>query len=246
MAEPPRFLDQVRATMRARRYSLRTETAYVAWVRRFILFHGKRHPSTMGTPEVNEFLTHLAVERKVSAATQNQALSALLYLYDAVLNAPLSDLGGVIRATKPERLPVVLSRDEVTALLARLDGIAWIVGTMLYGSGMRLLECLRLRVKDVDFSRAIVTVREGKGDRDRRTMLPAVVSQPLRDHIEQVRAQHVADLAEGFGSVWLPHALSESIPVRRQSGRGNTSFRRQSAASIHEAERSAGITSTNK
>lgn len=149
----------------------------------------------------------------MSAATQNQALAALLFLYKSVLNAPLPDLGHVIRATKPARLPVVLSHDEVAALLARLDGIPWIVSMMLYGSGMRLLECLRLRVKDIDFSRAVVTVREGKGDRDRRTMLPAIVSEPLRDHLRQVRALHVEDLAEGFGSVWLPHALERKYPA---------------------------------
>ncbi|HSP14932.1 MAG TPA: integron integrase [Thermoanaerobaculia bacterium] len=210
---PPRFLDRVRFCLRARHDSLRTEEAYGGWARRFILFHGKRHPETMGTAEVNAFLTHLAVDRNTSASTQNQALAALLFLYDTVLGSPLPDLGEVVRSSRPVRLPVVLSRAEVGRVLTRLDGLPWIVATMLYGTGMRLLECLRLRVKDIDFDRAVVTVREGKGDRDRRTMLPQVVGAPLRDHLDEVRALHAGDLAAGFGSVWLPHALERKYPA---------------------------------
>ena len=166
----------------------------------------------MGVAEVNAFLTHLAVDENVSASTQNQALAALLVLYDAVLGTPLPDLGDVVRSLRPVRLPVVLSCDEVQRVLGKMDGLAWIVATMLYGSGMRLLECLRLRVKDIDFDRATVTVREGKGDRDRRTMLPHVVERPVREHLQEVCALHAEDLAAGFGSVWLPHALERKYP----------------------------------
>ena len=209
---PPRFLDQVRNALRVRHYSLRSEKAYVGWIRRFILYHQKRHPDSMGVDEVNAFLTHLAVDGHVSVSTQNQALAALLFLYQTMIKRPLPVLDGVIRASKPKRLPVVMTREEVRAVLANLDGLPWIVGTLLYGTGMRLLECLRLRVKDIDFERSLIVIREAKGDRDRRTMLPAIVSGALRDHLQQVRALHVEDLAEGYGAVWLPHALERKYP----------------------------------
>ncbi len=206
-SQPPRFLDQVRMALRVRHYSIRTEKAYTAWVKRFILFHDKRHPDSMGAGEVNEFLTHLAVDGHVSASTQNQALAALLFLYDSVLARPLGDVGEVIRAVRPKRLPVVMTREEVDAVLRHLRGLSWIVGTLLYGSGMRLMECLRLRIKDLDFTASVITVREGKGDRDRRTILPSIVASPLREHLREVRTLHAEDLGEGYGAVWLPHAL---------------------------------------
>jgi integron integrase len=205
--KPPRFLEQVAMALRVRHYGIRTEKAYVGWVKRFILYHGKRHPETMGVAEVNAFLTHLAVEGRVSASTQNQALAALLFLYECVMNRPLERSDDVIRASRPRKPPVVLTREEVDAVLAGLDGLPWVIAALLYGSGMRLMECLRLRVKDLDFARRVITVREGKGDRDRRVMFPGIVLQPVREHLQQVRALHLEDLAEGFGAVWLPHAL---------------------------------------
>ena len=161
---------------------------------------------------MNAFLTHLAVERKVAASTQNEALAALMFVYDVMIGRPLPASDDVIRAARPRRLPVVMTREEAGRLLSKLDGVDWIVGTMLYGTGMRLLECLRLRVKDVDFARRVVVVREGKGDRDRRTLLPAVVIGPLREHLLSVRARHLDDVAAGGGAVWLPHALAVKYP----------------------------------
>lgn len=209
--KPPKLLDRVRHACRVRHYSIRTEDAYTAWAERFIRFHGIRHPDTMGEPEVNKFLTHLAVDRHVSASTQNQALAALLFLYDAVLARPLDELK-VVRANRPRRLPVVLSREEVRRVLAELDGSHRLIGLLLYGTGMRLLECLRLRAKDVDFTLNQIVVREGKGDKDRRTVFPGVLKAELRDHLEVVRGQHDRDLAEGFGRVYLPAALAVKYP----------------------------------
>ena len=209
MGDPqaPRLLDRVRFLMRARHYSLRTEEAYVAWIRRFVLFHGKRHPLELSAGEVNSFLTHLAVEQKVSASTQTQALSALVFLYKSVLDRPLPHLD-LVRATRTRRLPTVMTFEEVAALIQQMEGIAGLAVTLLYGTGMRVLECLRLRVKDVDFGRNIITIYEPKGNRDRRTMLPEVTREPLRRHLESVQALHLQDLAEGFGAVWLPAALA--------------------------------------
>jgi integron integrase len=215
-----RLLDQVRETTRRLHYSIRTEDAYVLWIRRFILFHGKRHPLEMGEPEVVEFLTHLAVHEDVAASTQNQALAALLFLYKVVLDRPLEWVNDqVVRARKPERLPVVFSREEAKAVLDHLSGEAWLAASLLYGSGLRLLECLRLRVKDVDFERHHILVRDGKGQKDRATILPASLVEPLRRQVEHVRAVHRKDLGEGFGRVYLPHALSEKYPeADRQLG----------------------------
>jgi integron integrase len=210
--QPPKLLDRVRHACRVRHYSIRTEDAYHDWAERFIRFHGIRHPNRMGEPEVNAFLTHLAVERRVSASTQNQALSALLFLYDAVLARPLDQLS-IVRASRPKRLPVVLSREEVRRVLAELHGSHRLIGLILYGSGMRLLECLRLRVKDVDFTLNQLVVREGKGDKDRRTVFPDALKGELRDHIEGVRAVHARDLADGFGEVFLPSALAVKYPA---------------------------------
>jgi len=210
-AKQPKLLDRVRAACRVRHFSIRTEDAYHSWVERFIRFHGIRHPDTMAEPEVNAFLTHLAVERSVAASTQNQAMCALLFLYGAVLDRPLNELK-VVRAFRPKRLPVVLTRDEVKRVLSRLDGVNGLLGRLLYGTGMRLLECLRVRVKDVDFGLNQITIRGGKGDKDRMTVLPGAVQLALREHLEVVRSQHAADLAAGFGMVYLPTALARKFP----------------------------------
>jgi integron integrase len=209
--QEPKLLERLRHACRVRHYSIRTEDAYHDWAERFIRFHKIRHPNTMGEREVNAFLTHLAVQRRVSASTQNQALAALLFLYDAVLARPLNQLS-IVRANRPERLPVVLSREEVRKVLAELQGTHRLIGLILYGSGMRLMECLRLRVKDVDFALNQLVVREGKGDKDRRTVFPDAVKPEVREHLQRVRALHARDLAEGFGDVFLPKALAVKYP----------------------------------
>jgi len=210
--QPPRLLDRVREILRARHYSYRTEQAYVGWIRRFILFNGKRHPREMGDVEINAFLSHLATEGRVAAATQNQALAALLFLYQEVLDLRVPWLECLVRARKPERLPVVLSRDEVRRLLACVQGTPNLVCRLLYGTGMRLMEGLELRVKDLDFSRNEILVRGGKGDKDRHTILPSSLRGPLEEHLAGVRAQHETDLAAGAGSVRLPGALARKYP----------------------------------
>jgi len=212
-----RLLDRVRECIRVKHYSLRTEDAYLQWIRRFILFHGKRHPREMGAAEVEAFLSHLATAGRVSPSTQNQALSALLFLYREVLEVELPWLDGVVRAKRPKHIPVVLTENEVRALLAQLDGTRWLVACLLYSSGLRVLEGLRLRVKDLDFERREVTVRDGKGAKDRRTMLPERLIEPLRAHLERVRGLHERDLAEGFGEVYLPFALARKYPKAGRS-----------------------------
>jgi integron integrase len=211
-APRPRLLDRVRAALRTRHMSPRTEEAYVFWIRRFVVFHGRRHPSEMGAPEVAAFLSHLATERRVSASTQNQALSALLFLYRHVLSVELPWLEGLVRAKRPAHVPVVLSRTEVAAILSQLSGTSGVMVAILYGAGLRLLECLQLRVKDVDFARGEIVVRRGKGDRDRRTMLPKAIHHPLESHLDHVRRQHDRDLTSGSGWVELPHALGRKYP----------------------------------
>lgn len=207
-----KLLDQVRDVMRLKHYSLRTERTYCDWIERFIRFHGLRHPGEMAEVEVGEFLTALARDRNVSAATQNQALSALLFLYRQVLQQKIGWLEKVERAKKPARLPVVLTGDEVRKVLSQLHGTARVMASLLYGSGLRLMECVRLRVKDIDFAYAHVTVRETKSGRDRITMLPVQVAEPLKRHLDRIKAQHVQDLADGFGEVWLPDALERKYP----------------------------------
>ena len=207
-----KLLDQVRDVMRLKHYSLRTERTYCDWIERFIRFHGLRHPEEMAEVEVGEFLTALARDRNVSAATQNQALSALLFLYRQVLQQEIGWLEKVERAKKPARLPVVLTGDEVRKVLSQLHGTARVMASLLYGSGLRLMECVRLRVKDIDFAYAHVTVRETKSGRDRITMLPVQVAEPLKRHLDRIKAQHVQDLADGFGEVWLPDALERKYP----------------------------------
>ena len=209
---PPRLIDRVRAALRTRHYSSRTEKAYVAWIRRFILFHGKRHPDTLAEPDIATFLSALATERRVSASTQNQALAALLFLYNVVLARELAWLGDLVHAKRPQRLPVVLTKDEVRAVLANLRGPYWIVGGLLYGGGVRLLEGLRLRIKDIDLQRREILVRDGKGRKDRPTVLPETLLAPLRKHLDTVRAQHERDLANGAGAVELPDALRRKYP----------------------------------
>jgi integron integrase len=212
MSSKPRFLDQVRNAIRVRHMSIRTEEAYVGWIRRFIVFHGKKHPSMMGVDEVNAYLTHLAVNDKVSASTQKQALSAILFMYRVVLEEPLARVGDIVRAPERRRLPVVLAREEVRAVLGRMRGVPRLVSALLYGAGLRLMEGLRLRVKDVDFIAGEIIVREGKGKKDRRTMLPDAIRDSLQEHIRVVKELHEADLREGFGRVWLPNALDRKYP----------------------------------
>lgn len=207
-AQQPRFLDQLREQLRVRRYSLRTEDAYVDWARRFILFQGKRHPKDLGAPEVQAFLSHLAVDRGVSPSTQNQAKAALLFMYRKVLANDLPWLAEVVQAKRQPKLPVVLTPGEVRALFDQMEGVMALVAKLLYGTGMRLMEGLRLRVKDLEFERLEVIVREGKGGKDRVTMLPEGVVKSLHAHLDLVRALHEKDLQQGFGEVWLPDALA--------------------------------------
>jgi integron integrase len=207
-----KLLDQVRDVIRRKHYSIRTEKTYTDWMRRFILFHGKRHPSEMGGTEVTSFLTSLARDGNVAASTQNQALSALLFLYKEVLKQEIGWLDSVERAKKPARLPVVLTRDEVHKIFAHLHGTARMMAGLLYGSGLRLMECVRLRVKDVDFGYLRITVRDGKGAKDRITMLPTNLAEPLQRHLRKMQIQHEEDLEAGFGSVYLPTALERKLP----------------------------------
>ncbi|HEX9301361.1 MAG TPA: integron integrase [Casimicrobiaceae bacterium] len=211
--EPPRLLDRVRDKIRLRHYSIRTEQAYLDWIRRFILFHDKRHPETLGAAEVEAFLTHLAIDRNVAASTQNLAKSSILFLYRDVLERTLPWLDHVERARTPSRLPVVLTREEVLAVLTRLRGVHRLIGRLLYGSGLRIMEAVRLRVMDIEFSRREILVRDGKGFKDRVTMLPRGAGRALRTHLAQVREQHSVDLADGFGDVWLPYALARKYPA---------------------------------
>ena len=208
----PRLLDQVRGVIRLKHYSIRTEESYVGWIKRFILFNAKRHPKDMGAEEITRFLTHLAVNGRVAAATQNQALNALLFLYRDVLKIELPWLDGIERAKKPARLPVVFTRDEVKRILAQLDGTLWLMASLIYGSGLRLMECARLRVKDIDFAYAQLVVRDAKGQKDRVTMIPQSLVEPLRTQLTRVQALHQQDLREGFGKVYLPFALAKKYP----------------------------------
>ena len=208
---PRRLMDRVRSEIRVRHYSIRTEEAYTSWIRRYIQFH-RRHPRELDGDDLNRFLTHLAVEGRVAVSTQRQALSAILFLYRHVLKIQLDWLDDVVRARQPRRLPTVLSRDEVTAILSHLQGTAQLVVLLLYGTGMRILECLRLRVQDLDFDIGHITIRNPKGGRDRVTMLPDSTRERLGEHLINTRALHNQDLRDGFGSVYLPHALERKYP----------------------------------
>jgi len=207
-----KLLDQVRYVIRVKHFSIRTEEAYVNWIRKFILFHNKRHPIEMGEHDVSQFLTYLAVKKRVAASTQNQALAAILFLYRDVLKKDLGWLDDVERAKRPARLPVVFSKQEVDEILVRLEGTKWLMASLLYGSGLRLMECIRLRVKDLDFGYEQIVVRDGKGQKDRVTMLPVSIKEPLKRHLEKVKAHHEADLKAGFGRVYLPFALKRKHP----------------------------------
>ena len=202
-----RLLDKVSDRIRTLHYSIRTEQSYISWIKRFIIFNNKKHPNDMGKLEIESFLTHLAVKRNVSAGTQNQALNAILFLYRQVLHIDLPWLEDVTRAKKPSRLPVVLTVREVNAVLSSLDGVRGLVAQLLYGTGMRLMECLRLRVKDIDFERKEIIVRHGKGGKDRVTVLPDKISAALYAHLEKVEVLHAQDLKEGYGCVYMPFAL---------------------------------------
>lgn len=203
-----KLLDQYSEFLRNRHYSLRTEKTYISWIRQYILYHRKRHPREMGVAEINDFITHLVNQKTVSASTQNQAISAILFLYRNVLNIQLEEDALIpIRPTRPKRVPTVLSRDEAKKVIARMDGIYQLMAQIMYGSGLRLMEVMRLRVKDLDFANRQIIVRDGKGENDRITMFPDVLLEPLRLHLKQVKAQHDLDLSKGYGTVYLPYAL---------------------------------------
>jgi integron integrase len=212
VASSPKLLDRVRWHLRVKHYSIRTEQAYVDWIRRFILFHGKRHPSEMAEQEIRAFLTHLAVERRVAASTQNQAFAALLFLYQQVLEQRLGFVDSVERVNRPAKLPVVFTPQEARAVLAHLNGDYCLMAELLYGSGLRLMECLRLRVKDVDFGYNRINVRDGKGLRERVALLPQRLQRPLHAQIARVKELHRQDLARGGGRVYLPFALERKYP----------------------------------
>jgi len=209
----PRFLEQVANACRVRHLAYRTEQSYVAWVKRFILFHHKRHPKDMGAAEVRAFLTHLAVNRDVSASTQNQALNAIVFMYREVVRCDAGEFGEFERAKRSRRLPVVLTKDEVKRVLAHLEGTYGLMARLLYGTGMRLMECVRLRIKDVDFARGTIAVRSGKGDKDRVTLLPESLREPLKNHIERLRALYAEDRAQNLPGVELPHAYAVKSPL---------------------------------
>lgn len=212
MSSEPKLLDQLREKIRMKHYSFRTEQTYLDWNRRFILFHGKKHPREMGPREIEEFLSHLANDKKVAANTQNQARSAIVFLYREILGFSAEWLKGIDIAKKPERVPVVFTRKEIKSVFAYLNGIHWLMASLLYGSGLRLMECLRLRVKDVDFGYQQITIRDGKGNKDRVTMLPDNIIVQLKQQLESVKHIHEQDISEGFGAVYLPFALESKYP----------------------------------
>lgn len=215
--QPPRLLDQVRQVIRLKHMSIKTEDSYVYYIRDFILYHNKKHPRDMGVPEIRTYLSHLAIEKNVAASTQNVARNALLFLYQKVLTIELPHLNGIEPAKRPQRLPVVFSRTEVQAILANLDGVHHLMASLLYGSGLRLTECLNLRIKDIDLEYRQVTVRDGKGKKDRITMLPEATIAPLKLQLERAKYLHEQDLAQGHGAVYLPYALERKYPnVNRQ------------------------------
>ena len=203
----PKLLDQVRNCIRCKHYSIRTEQAYLGWIKRFIFFHGKKHPNKMGEREIGQFLTFLAVKKKVASSTQNQALCALVFLYKEILQRDVGEIEGVVRAKRPTKIPVVFTREEVKTILVQLDGVSWLMAQFFYGAGLRLMECLRLRVKDIDFGYRQILVRDGKGHKDRVTMLPEIIVENLNRHLNKVKFLHKNDCKEGFGRVYLPYAL---------------------------------------
>jgi integron integrase len=221
-------MDRLREALRSRHYSRRTEQAYCHWVKRFIYFHHIRHPEAMAEAEINAFLTHLALKKNVSASTQKQALSALLFLYRHVIGRELGNLGEVIRARKPNRLPVVIMREEVKAVLSNLNGEKWLMASLMYGAGLRLMECLRLRVQDIDFGQNQILVHDGKGSKDRVTMLPASLKTLLRQHLETVKTIHERDILDGCGRVQMPNALDRKYRVASREWRWQWVFPQES------------------
>ena len=242
----PKLLDQVRQAIRRRHYSDRTEKAYTHWIKRYIFFHNKRHPLEMAESEIARFLSSLATEGRVSASTQNQALNALLFLYHEVLSKKIGLINGVVRAKRPQRLPVVLTKDEVKRVLDRMHGAPRLMGFLLYGAGLRLMECCRLRIKDIDFSRNEIVVRSGKGNKDRYTMLPSAVRDSLIQHLRGVKAQHDEDLKNGLGRVSLPNALDRKYPNAGKEWGWQWVFPRQATTSKDRLEKNAGIISMNR
>jgi integron integrase len=218
-AEPPKpqLLDQVRNTLRRKHHSIRTEQSYIDWIKRFIYFHDKQHPRNLSEHHVTEFLNFLAVQKRVASSTQNQALCALVFLYREVIKKDLAQFEGLVHAKRPARLPVVFTHDEIRTILLQLDGVTWIMGKLLYGAGLRVMECVRLRVKDVDFGYKQITVRDGKGHKDRVTMLPEILTEPLSRHLEKIKKSHEIDLQAGFGTVYLPYALERKYPNANRS-----------------------------
>lgn len=208
----PKLLTQLSQAIRSRHYSRKTEATYIHWIKRFIFFHHVRHPKDMAEPEINAFLTHLAVKEHVSASTQNQALCAIIFLYKYVLNRKIGDIGEVIRAKQSRYIPVVMTKDEVKAVVGNLTGDKKLMISLMYGTGLRLMECLRLRVQDIDFGRNEITVRDGKGAKDRITMLPESLKEPLRQHLVKVKSVHESDIKDGWGYVQMPYALDRKYP----------------------------------
>jgi len=207
-----KLINQLTNIIRVKHYSIRTEQAYVNWVNRFFRFHQNKHPLSLGEPEISAYLNYLAINRKVSASTQNQALSAILFLYNEVLKKDIDHIDDVIRAKRPLKLPVVFSHEEVEIILLQLEGVKWLMAALLYGSGLRLMECLRIRVKDIDFHYKQITVRDGKGQKDRVTVLPEKIFTPLQEHIQKVEFLHNQDIKNGYGEVYLPFALARKYP----------------------------------
>jgi len=208
----PRLLEQVKSAIQVRHYSIRTEQAYVRWIKNYIYFHNKKHPNEMGDEEITAYLSHLASTKNVSAATQNQALNALVFLYRKVLEIEVGVFKDLVRAKRPKRLPVVLSHDEALDVLSNINGMPWVMASLLYGSGLRVMECVRLRIKDIDYKFKQITVRDGKGKKDRITLLPESLIEPLKEAIEHANNIHKFDLSEGFGEVYLPYALARKYP----------------------------------
>jgi integron integrase len=243
--QQPKLLDQVRLAIRTRHYSPKTEDSYVHWIKRFIFFHNKRHPAEMAEPEIARFLSNLAAESRVSGSTQNQALNALLFLYRQVLEKEIGYVNGVVRAKKGPRLPVVLTRAEIQSLLNHLTGTEKIMATLLYGAGLRLMDCCRLRVKDIDFSQNQIVIRAGKGDKDRYTMFPMAVKEPLTKHLDDGKRQHQHDIEKNLGRVVLPNALDRKYRNANENGHGNGSFLRQDTTLTATPDYSTDIISMN-
>ncbi len=212
MEQEPKLLEKMQNRLRVLHYSIHTEKSYLDWVKRFILFHDKRHPESMGTQDIERFLEYLAVELNVASSTQNQALSAILFLFKEVLRLDPGWVSASKRAKRPQKIPVVFSHAEIKQVFLHLDGVYWLMAHLLYGSGLRLMECVRLRVKDIDFDHNQILVRGGKGNKDRRSVFPGVLKEPLKIHLEKIKLMHVKDLADGRGTVFLPHALARKYP----------------------------------